>query len=270
MLSVTTPWYLAFSRRDPDTRNDDVYMYILQSTYMLTLSSLWYIKSLPFPFTSTQNVRQKKYLNTDWLNPHCLVLWHEMVKKQSRDILWRLDWRSEKQLPVRNKQQKARKIKTDNKTAINVGLFGILASWILQLESDPKMLSYDNSFFCFAVKNMNPSCRPPRGYIVKSTWRKYQTLSNIINLIINWKICSHFGSGTFVFHDYITPTGSLHQVQGGLPILYYLKNLPRFHSEYWYFCHLQSPFSCRWRSYATHLVEIKGTQSALGLCWPWR
>ena len=60
------------------------------------------------------------------------------------------------------------------------------------------MPSYNNSFFCFAVKNMNPSCRPPQGYIVKSTWRKYQTLSNIIKLIINWKICSHFGSGTFV------------------------------------------------------------------------
>lgn len=133
MLSVTTLWYLAFSRRGPETRNDDVYMYILQSTYMLTLSSLWWMKSLPFPFTSTQNVRQKKKIfNTDWLNPHCLILWHEMVKQQSRDILRRLDWRSEKQLPVRNKQQKARQSRTDSKTAVNVGLFGILESWILQ------------------------------------------------------------------------------------------------------------------------------------------
>ena len=137
-------------------------------------------------------------LNTDWLNPHCLILWHEMVKKQSRDILRRLDWRSEKQIPVRNKQQKARQSRTDSKAAVNVGLCGILASWIMQLESDPKMLLYSNSFFCFAVKSMNPSCRPPRGYIVKSKWRKYQTLSYIIKLIINWKICSHFGSGTFV------------------------------------------------------------------------
>ena len=151
----------------------------------------------PFSFTSTQNVRQKKILTlTDW--PHCFILWHEMVKKQSRHILRRLDWKGEKQLTVRNKQQKTRQSRTDSKTAVNVGLFGIVASWIMQLESDPNMLLYSNSFFCFAVKNMNPSCRPPRGYIVKSTWRKYQTLSNIIKLIINWKICLHFGSGTFV------------------------------------------------------------------------
>ena len=54
----------------------------------------------------------------------------------------------------------------------------------MQLESDPKMLLYSNSFFCFAVKNMNPSCPPSRGYIVKSTWRKYQTLTNIIKLLL--------------------------------------------------------------------------------------
>ena len=77
MLSVTTPWYLAFSRRDPDTRNDGVYMYIL-SKYIYVNTELAVINEVSaLSFYIPQNVRQKKNLNTDWLNPHCLILWHE-------------------------------------------------------------------------------------------------------------------------------------------------------------------------------------------------